>query len=80
MTQNEDGRVHFTYFDKPTQLSFIWDGFSDYIQVCHGGYGEPVVDMIRIPSTTHIAQDTPVGWVAWFRITCNNYIRMKGLA
>ena len=40
--QNCDGWAHMTYYDKSRQLSFVWDGGHDYVDVCHGGYGEPV--------------------------------------
>ena len=43
--QNDDGTPHFAYFDVATQLSFIWDGRSDHIEVSHGGYGEPIIDL-----------------------------------
>lgn len=41
--QNEDGTAHIAYYDARGEgYSYIWDGVSDNIQVCIGGYGEPV--------------------------------------
>jgi hypothetical protein len=38
-----DGQPHFTYYRKDLDWSFNWSGdFNDSIQVCEGGYGEPV--------------------------------------
>ena len=36
------GSPHMTFFWLPLQLSFVWNGLSEAIDVCHGGYGEPV--------------------------------------
>lgn len=49
MTQNADGQSHIAYFDERTQASFVWDGASDTIEVCIGGYGEPVDHVILAP-------------------------------
>ena len=38
----------------PLQLSFVWNGLSEAIDVCHGGYGEPVA--LHLPAS--------VRWVA----------------
>jgi LPS sulfotransferase NodH len=78
--QNEDGTAHFTYFDKETQLSFVWDGKSDRVEVSHGGYGEPVMDEIRIDHGYHLMRDTAYGWTDWFATLCIAYIKMKGFA
>lgn len=72
--QNDDGTPHFTYFDVETQLSFIWDGHSDYIEVSHGGYGEKVIDDIRITQTDQTIEATARGWMDWFRSTCIAYV------
>lgn len=78
--QDEDGRPHFTYFDHGTQLSFVWSGdFREPIQVCHGGYGEPVVD--NIGSTDFFAPREgvvlPQAWLLAFQMTCDEYIKAR---
>lgn len=40
---NNNGLAHLTIFVNNT--SFVWDG-GDTIEVCPGGYGEPVEDTI----------------------------------
>lgn len=50
MPQNEDGTVHFAYFRKDTQTSYVWDGLGDSIEVCWGGYAEPATDSIEAPA------------------------------
>jgi hypothetical protein len=50
MTQNADGTAHLAYFDRDTQLSFVWDCFSPFVEVCHGGYAEPVSDLAPVVS------------------------------
>lgn len=40
---NNDGLAHLTIFVNNT--SFVWDG-GEAIEVCPGGYGEPVTDTI----------------------------------
>jgi len=47
--QSEDGQAHLAYFDVRTQASFIWDGRAIEIQVCLGGYGEPIDHAIPAP-------------------------------
>ena len=41
--QSEDGTAHIAYYDnRGPGYSYVWDGMSTRIQVCVGGYGEPV--------------------------------------
>lgn len=47
--QAEDGGSHVAFFDERSQASFVWDGVSETIQVCIGGYGEPVDHTIPAP-------------------------------
>lgn len=47
--QNADGYPHLAYFDKATDTSYVWDGIRPTIQVCPGGYGEPVTREIPSP-------------------------------
>lgn len=47
--QNADQQAHLAYFDIRTQASFVWDGRDTRIQVCLGGYGEPVDHTIAAP-------------------------------
>jgi hypothetical protein len=37
-----DGSAHITFYDAHRLLSFTWDGRAEWIEVHHGGYGEPV--------------------------------------
>jgi hypothetical protein len=78
--QNEDGNPHFSYFDKEWQLSFVWGGdSSDFIEVSHGGYGEPVTDTIDpisyLPDLR--ARYGPRAWLLWFASVCEIYIIRK---
>lgn len=45
--QAADGTPHLTYYIRDRHLSFVWDGETPYIDVCIGGYAEPVY--YRIP-------------------------------
>ena len=46
--QNADGRIHLAHYDRANLMSYIWDGFSDHIEVSHDGYAEPVIAHIFI--------------------------------
>jgi hypothetical protein len=72
--QNEDGRAHLAYFDKPHQLSFIWDCYDPVIQVCYGGYGEPVTDTIEV---TQYLRDpkSPATTATRFEVVCMEYVK-----
>lgn len=52
--QNADGYPHLAYFDKATDTSYVWDGIRPTIQVCPGGYGEPVTREIPSPHATEL--------------------------
>jgi hypothetical protein len=75
--QDGDGIPHFAYFDKPTQLSFVWDGSAEHpIQVAWGGYGEPIIDHLE----THLVglvPETPAAWLHWFKIQCEEYVESE---
>ena len=72
--QNADGMAHIAYFDVETQLSFVWDGKSVSIDVCHGGYGEPVIDRYR-PTTMNPRIETRArNWLDWFETACKSYV------
>ena len=75
--QDDDGTPHFTYFDYDTQLSFVWDGKSDHIQVAHGGYGEPVSDTIPLSLPTNDTMTNGKAWLLWFMIHCRLYLERK---
>lgn len=74
--QNSDGTPHFTYFDYDSQLSFVWDGLSPWIEVSLGGYGEPALDRIST-QVSELNVDTSFGWLTWFKDTCDAYITIK---
>lgn len=46
--QNADDKPHLTYYLAERGLSFVWDGVTPYVDVCIGGYGEPVYHRIEI--------------------------------
>lgn len=71
--QNADGTPHFTYYVSEHLLSFVWDGRSNCIEVCHGGYGEPVVEIIPIETPE---PSTPAVYLTWFRMVCNRYVKV----
>jgi hypothetical protein len=72
--QNDDGTAHFTYYNLPHLLSFIWDGKSDHIEVSHGGYAEPVFDTMPVTKTDLEIGASSSDWMDWFRATCEAYI------
>lgn len=49
-TLSADGGVHLAFFDKRTQLSYVWDGSAAFIEVSLWGYGEPVTETIDAPT------------------------------
>lgn len=60
-----------TYFWAPLALSFVWDGESEAVDVCHGGYGEPVA--FRIPAL--VASGSPASILESFRRRCVEWMR-----
>lgn len=65
------GSPHLTYFWQPLQLSFVWNGLSEAIDVCHGGYGEPVA--LHLPS--FVASGTPAAVLDAFRDHCVQWMK-----
>ena len=66
-TQCADGKAHIAYFDPETQLSFVWSGDKNaMIEVCHGGYGEPVTAVFNPPYLVS---------VKGFASVCNAWIK-----
>lgn len=52
-TQCADGVAHYAYYDKAHNLSFVWSGDKKaMIEVCYGGYGEPVVAAFKPPAVS----------------------------
>lgn len=75
--QNADGTPHLTYYDQEHLLSFVWDGNSDHIDVSHGGYGEPVVDTILVP--TPLRSVTNIGvLLTTYEVVCQHYVHTQG--
>lgn len=72
--QNADGTAHFTYFDYLTQLSFIWDGHSEFIEVSRGGYGEPVMDKYHPESLSLQIKANSRNWMHWYAGVCQLYV------
>jgi hypothetical protein len=65
---------HFTYYDHVTQLSFVWDGVSECIEVSEGGYQEPVTDVIRVSSVVPGTKMGALAWLQYFQAACRVYI------
>lgn len=79
VAQNADGRPHFAYYYKQGELSFVWDGNLEHsIEVCPGGYGEPVDDHIEL-SRSPMPKMFPHQWLEWFAQVCDTYIQKRTL-
>lgn len=75
---SEDGTPHFAYFDHPTQLSFVWDGKAEYIEVSRGGYGEPVIATIGLRHPPAImGKRQALDWLDWFQVICRSYLEIR---
>lgn len=68
-TEAADGTPHLAYFAEG--VSFVWSGNAEHpIQVCPGGYGEPVADTVWFDPE---ALDLP--WVLTdFRRRCDRWL------
>ena len=79
LPQNADDQAHFAYYDKAHDVSFVWAGNPDEcIEVCPGGYAEPVQDTIhpRSHNVSFVSSD-PAGWLDWFESVCGTYIARR---
>jgi len=65
---------HFTYYEERYHLSFIWDGVADHVEVCLGGYGEPVIDTIPLHSMPPELSSSE--WMAWFMHIGQSYVQI----
>lgn len=78
-TEAADGTVHLAYFAEDT--SFIWSGSAERpIQVCPGGYGEPVTDTIEpidVPAMAGAHRMTLYQVMHTFRLVCDQYLRER---
>lgn len=72
--QSEDGTPHMTFYDKDSSTSFVWDGKSPYIQVSHGGYGEPVIDEFEVPDPLH-ERLLAMSLLGWFELACQGWLQ-----
>lgn len=71
-TEARDGTPHLTYYAGDT--SFVWSGNIEHpIQVCPGGYGEPVVDHVW-PHLGHQGLVTLLVALRVFRATCDQWL------
>lgn len=70
--QSTDGNPHMSYYIGEHQLSFVWDGAEPFVEVSHGGYGEPVIDSFPINGS---GLSSPLGTVEFFARRCDDYIR-----
>jgi hypothetical protein len=74
-TEAADGSAHLTYFAEDT--SFVWSGSAERpIQVCPGGYGEPVTDVIWPDWMGYDPGDRALPtMLVRFRQSCDEYLR-----
>ena len=70
--QANDGGAHFAYYDDAKSASFVWDGSNPEIQVCIGGYGEPVDHTIPAPDLS-LPQWSAVGVLGSFENVCRSH-------
>lgn len=69
-----DGMPHLAYYDRDSQLSFVWSGrLAEPIHVQSGGYGEPTVALIDPAETYAAGERTPAELFDWFRDTCDTW-------
>lgn len=61
-----DGTPHLSYYLDGRNLSFVWDGESDHIDVCIGGYAEPVYYEIPV-------EPVPLVSVSGFKVICDRW-------
>lgn len=72
--QNADGKPHMTYYNREHHLSFVWDGLSRVIDVCVGGYAEPVY--FEIPVTAALGvPDFPAQTLFDFASLCELWVK-----
>lgn len=72
--QNLDNKPHMTFYSKEHELSFVWDGLSPVIDVCVGGYAEPVYFEIAVPPALGVG-DFPPQVLHDFATVCTRWIR-----
>lgn len=82
---SQDGQAHVAYFDFRSQASFVWDGMSEVIDVCIGGYGEPVdhtisADVVvrngRIyPLEGEVRHNPSMANLNWFAAVCQAHAK-----
>ena len=78
MPQNADDHGHFAYYDKEHEVSFVWAGKPDeMIEVCPGGYAEPVQDTIDPREYHGSVAATAADWMVWFKAVAQTYIMRR---
>jgi hypothetical protein len=76
--QNADNHAHFAYYDKAHEVSFVWAGDpNEQIEVCPGGYAEPVQDTIDPRDYGTAVHATAANWMVWFRTIAQAYITRR---
>lgn len=71
--QAEDGKVHLAYFNADANVSFVWNGTNkNMIDVCPGGYGEPVRGYII--SGNNYSVMTVENAFKYFKEECDNFL------
>ena len=80
--QNADEMAHLAYFDQRTQLSIVWDGRKAKMQVCEGGYAEPVKTTIPSPfASTDLGRMGPLDdfgvVIDEFTFLCRQYCKKQ---
>lgn len=66
--QDTDGKVYLGLYLAP--YAFIWDGVAGFIEVSHGGMGEPITATIEAPTYS----DPGIPVVSAFVLACHEYI------
>ena len=69
-----DGTPHLAYYDRASNLSFVWTGHPDHpIHVQAGGYGEPTTALINLEGSYPGGHETPAEAFTWFREACDTW-------
>lgn len=74
LLQGKDGTAHLTYFDKSTQLSFVWDNTrGSRVAISVGGYAEPV-DPTLVLNFNDSARYTGGRLLKEFEALCRDFV------
>jgi hypothetical protein len=74
-----ESAAYMYYHDNVHEVSFRWDGISDFIEVSGGGFVNPQTESIGVTGTPYDGTSA-VGWLRWFESRCVTHIRMRIIA